>query len=95
MTRYFLGVDIGATKSHALIADESGCAVGFGVAGQGNHEVIGYDGLIAALGWSVNSQSQNTGTAPSAIMPMSDPKSVFGVTMTSSPGPIPAAIRPR
>ena len=50
MTRYFLGVDIGATKSHALIADESGCAVGFGVAGPGNHEVVGYDGLIAALG---------------------------------------------
>ena len=50
MTRYYLGVDVGATKSHALIADENGRAVGFGAAGPGNHEVVGYDGLIAALG---------------------------------------------
>jgi N-acetylglucosamine kinase-like BadF-type ATPase len=50
MVRYYLGVDIGATKSHALIADETGRAVGFGAAGPGNHEVVGYDGLIAALG---------------------------------------------
>ena len=33
MTRYYLGVDIGATKSHALIADETGRVVGFGAAG--------------------------------------------------------------
>ncbi|HNB55213.1 MAG TPA: BadF/BadG/BcrA/BcrD ATPase family protein [Anaerolineales bacterium] len=46
---YFLGIDIGATKSHALIADETGQAVGFGTAGPGNHEVVGYDGLIAVL----------------------------------------------
>ncbi len=36
-----------ATRS---IADETGRAVGFGAAGPGNHEVVGYDGLIAALG---------------------------------------------
>ena len=46
---YYLGVDIGATKSHAMIADERGCVVGFGEAGPGNHEVVGYDGLQAAL----------------------------------------------
>ena len=46
---HYLGVDIGATKSHAMIADESGCVVGFGEAGPGNHEVVGYDGLRAAL----------------------------------------------
>ena len=46
---YYLGVDIGATKSHAMIADESGRVVGFGEAGPGNHEVVGYDGLRAAL----------------------------------------------
>jgi N-acetylglucosamine kinase-like BadF-type ATPase len=49
MTRYFLGVDIGGTKSHALIADEHGRAVGFAEAGPGNHEVVGYDGLRAVL----------------------------------------------
>jgi len=46
---YFLGVDIGGTKSHALIADADGRVLGFGHAGAGNHEVVGYDGLVAAL----------------------------------------------
>jgi len=41
MERYFLGVDVGNTKSHALICDENGYAAGFGVGGQGNHEYIG------------------------------------------------------
>lgn len=47
---YFLGVDIGGTKSHALIADATGRVLGFGHAGAGNHEVVGYNGLAAALG---------------------------------------------
>ena len=46
---YFLGIDIGGTKSHALIADETGRAVGFGQGGPGNHEVVGYGGLAAML----------------------------------------------
>lgn len=49
MSRYFLGIDIGGTKSHALIADENGQVVGFGRGGPGNHEVVGYQGLIATL----------------------------------------------
>ncbi len=49
MKQYFLGVDIGATKSHALIADEDGHAVGFGQVGPGNHEGVGYDGLENVL----------------------------------------------
>jgi len=43
MTRYFLGIDIGATKSHALIASETGEVVGFGVAGPGNWETVGWE----------------------------------------------------
>lgn len=49
MTRYFLGVDIGNTKSHALIADEYGNALGLGKGGNGNPEGIGYDGLQRVL----------------------------------------------
>jgi N-acetylglucosamine kinase-like BadF-type ATPase len=49
MTRYFLGVDVGATKTHALIATEYGQVCGFGEAGPGNHEGVGYDGLVSAL----------------------------------------------
>ena len=46
---YYLGIDIGATKSHALISDENGRALGFGFAGPGNHEVVGWDGFRAVL----------------------------------------------
>jgi N-acetylglucosamine kinase-like BadF-type ATPase len=49
MSTYFLGVDIGGTKSHALVADASGRAVGFGEAGPGNYEDVGYEGLAATL----------------------------------------------
>lgn len=47
--RYYLGVDVGATKSHALIADETGRALGFGHGGPGNHEDVGYPGLRTVL----------------------------------------------
>ena len=47
--RYFLGVDIGATKSHALVAEEDGRAVGFGEGGSGNYETVGWDGLPFCL----------------------------------------------
>lgn len=47
--RYFLGVDVGGTKSHALIANEDGQVVGFGQAGAGNWESVGYDGLQRVL----------------------------------------------
>jgi len=49
MSHYFLGVDIGGSKSHALIADETGRVLGFGAGGPGNHEVVGYSGLANTL----------------------------------------------
>ncbi len=49
MTHYFLGIDIGATKSHALIADASGRAQGFGDYGPGSYEVVDWKGLREAL----------------------------------------------
>jgi N-acetylglucosamine kinase-like BadF-type ATPase len=47
--RYFLGVDVGGSKSHALLADESGRALGLATGGPGNWEVVGFDGLTATL----------------------------------------------
>jgi N-acetylglucosamine kinase-like BadF-type ATPase len=47
--KYFLGVDGGGTKTHALIADEIGQAVGFARAGTGSWEAVGYDGLTEVL----------------------------------------------
>jgi N-acetylglucosamine kinase-like BadF-type ATPase len=49
MTSCFLGIDVGGSKTMALIVDESGNILGSGRAGAGNHEVVGYAGLAAAL----------------------------------------------
>jgi N-acetylglucosamine kinase-like BadF-type ATPase len=46
---YFLGIDAGGTKTHALIADETGQSVGFGLSGPGNWESVGYSGLTSKL----------------------------------------------
>lgn len=47
--KHFLGIDVGSSKTHALIADEAGVCIGFGKAWGGNHQVVGYDGLENAL----------------------------------------------
>lgn len=46
--QYFLGIDVGATKTAALIADETGTALGYGLGGPGNHESVGWDGFKQA-----------------------------------------------
>jgi N-acetylglucosamine kinase-like BadF-type ATPase len=46
---YYLGVDVGGTKTHALIADETGQALGFATGGPGNWEGVGYKGLTRVL----------------------------------------------
>ena len=47
--RCFLGVDVGGTKTHLLIADELGQIVGFGHSGPGNPQTVGYDGMTSSL----------------------------------------------
>lgn len=47
---YYLGIDIGGSKSHALLTNADGQVLGFGAAGAGNHERVGYDGLASVLG---------------------------------------------
>ncbi len=49
MTEYFLGVDVGSTKTHAVVADETGWLKGFGTAGAGNHETVDYVGQVSAM----------------------------------------------
>ena len=49
MGLYFLGVDIGGTKTHALIAGQDGQALGFGESGPGNHQSVGYSGMKKVL----------------------------------------------
>jgi N-acetylglucosamine kinase-like BadF-type ATPase len=47
--KYFLGIDVGSSKTHALITDETGTCTGFGKAWGGNHQTVGYDGLENVL----------------------------------------------
>ncbi len=65
--RYFLGVDVGSTKTHALISDEDGGAVGFGLAGPGTHQGVGYDGLREVLRSAVGQAIQDSGLSIQAI----------------------------
>lgn len=67
MPHYYLGVDVGATKTHALIADEAGRAVGFGEGGPGNPENVGYPGLTAVVITAVNQALQSASVSRDQI----------------------------
>ena len=47
--RYYLGADLGATKTHTLIVDETGRSLGFGESGPANHESVGYEGMFHSM----------------------------------------------
>jgi N-acetylglucosamine kinase-like BadF-type ATPase len=47
--RYYLGADLGATKTHTLIVDEAGRALGFSESGPANHESVGYEGMFQSM----------------------------------------------
>ena len=59
--KYFLGIDVGSSKTHALIVDETGQCVGFGRAGGGNHQNIGYEGLEHVLTESFEGAKEMSG----------------------------------
>ena len=59
--KYYLGIDVGSSKTHALIVDESGVCAGFGKAGGGNHQSVGYDGLTNVLRESLAQARQMAG----------------------------------
>lgn len=59
--KYFLGIDVGSSKTHALIADESGQCIGFGKAGGGNHQSMGYGRLAEVLEKSFRAACQVAG----------------------------------
>jgi N-acetylglucosamine kinase-like BadF-type ATPase len=47
--RYFLGADLGSTKTHMTIADEDGRIIGFARSGAGNYQVVGFDGMLHSI----------------------------------------------
>ena len=65
--KYFLGIDVGSSKTHALIADETGNCLGFGKAWGGNHQNVGYDGLQNVLKESFEQAREMAGISTSQI----------------------------
>ena len=65
---YYLGIDVGSSKTHAIIADEAGCCIGFGKAWGGNHQSFGYDGLADVLKQSFEQASQMANVTPEQIV---------------------------
>jgi N-acetylglucosamine kinase-like BadF-type ATPase len=65
--KYFLGIDVGSSKTHALIADETGRCLGFEQAGGGNHQNAGYDGLTNVLKKSFEGACEMSGIGEEMI----------------------------
>ncbi|MFZ5910422.1 MAG: N-acetylglucosamine kinase [Chloroflexota bacterium] len=65
--RYFLGIDVGSSKTHALIADEAGRCLGFGKAWGGNYQGVGYDGLAGVLQRSFEQACQAAGVSAGQV----------------------------
>lgn len=61
MKRYFLGLDVGSSKTHALIVDENGQCVGFGKAWGGNHQGVGYDGFFNVIAEALDEALKTSG----------------------------------
>ncbi len=61
MTAYFLGADLGGTKTHCMIADQNGKVIGFSKSGPGNHESVGYEGFQKNLHQAVDNALKMAG----------------------------------
>lgn len=67
MTDFFLGADLGATKTHVVVADAAGRVLGFGRSGPGNHEAVGYAGFQANLQAAVRQALESAGLKPADV----------------------------
>ncbi|MCC7118120.1 MAG: hypothetical protein IT310_06305 [Anaerolineales bacterium] len=65
---YFLGIDVGSSKTHALIVDANGKCIGFGKAGGGNHQSAGYAGTERALRQSFEEARKMSGVEYAQIV---------------------------
>lgn len=65
--RHVLGVDAGASKTHALLIDEEGRCHGFGEAGGGNHQVSGLAAALHEIGQAVRGALRTARFAPGAV----------------------------
>lgn len=86
--KYLLGVDIGSSKTHALISDMAGKLLSFGEAGCGNYEVVGVDGFIEALNRVANTAISSAGIEKHEIASMG-----FGISGYDWPSEDPIMVK--
>ncbi len=67
MSGFFLGADLGGTKTHIMITDETGKVIGFGEGGPGNHEMVGVDGMRESLVEAAQEAFNTAGITPESI----------------------------
>lgn len=67
MADYYLGADLGGTKTRVIVVDPAGQVLGFGESGPGNHETVGFDGFKANLHQAVNLALAAAGVTPAQI----------------------------
>lgn len=82
---YFLGSDLGATKTHTLLVDETGRALGFGESGPANHEDVGYDGMFDSMQSGIEQALRTSGLEKTDIRGAG-----YGVAGYDWPSEIPA-----
>jgi N-acetylglucosamine kinase-like BadF-type ATPase len=68
MNMVVLGVDVGASKTHAVLADEAGRVLGVGRAGCGNWEGVGLDGAQEAFQSALENALLDAGLTRSDIV---------------------------
>ncbi|MGH2607317.1 MAG: N-acetylglucosamine kinase, partial [Anaerolineales bacterium] len=83
----FLGADLGGTKTHLVIADETGRVLGFGESGPANHQSVGYPGMFQALRAALDQASDASGVSVGAIR-----SAAFGVAGYDWPSQKPAMV---
>ncbi len=81
MNGYFLGVDVGGTKSQALVADGRGRALGLSTGGPGNYEDVGWEGLKQTLHQITGEVLANAGISKEQVV-----SAGFGVAGYDWPG---------
>jgi N-acetylglucosamine kinase-like BadF-type ATPase len=68
--RYFLGGDVGSSKTQVMVGDETGRVLGMGKSGAGNHETVGYDGLTNAVRDAAQEALQRANLPPERLARM-------------------------
>lgn len=83
----FIGVDSGATKTHALAVDDTGKVLGFATGGPSATHIAGYEGFTAVVEACILQALKNTGVTKADVT-----SAGFGVSGYDWPGELPRTI---